>query len=117
DLGEVHGHPGLFVMDGSTLPSSTGVNPSATILAAAERSIETIIRGDGKQHWRAPEWTTMTPTPVPEDAASDFSAALKNTTSGGGVSFRERMITASNSDTRIAMHLAISTPSIDALLA
>lgn len=117
DLGEVHGHPGLFVMDGSTLPSSTGVNPSATILAAAERSIETIIRGDGKQHWQAPEWTAMTPTPVPEDAAADFSAELKNATSGGGVSFRERMISASNSDTRITMRLAISTPSIDALLA
>lgn len=58
----------------------------------------------------------MTPTPVPEDAAASFSAELKNTTSGGGISFRERMTTTSNSDTRITMRLAISTPSIDAFL-
>jgi cholesterol oxidase len=34
---EVHGHPGLFVVDGSSIPANIGVNPSLTITAMAER--------------------------------------------------------------------------------
>jgi len=34
--GEVYGHPGLHVVDGSILPTSTGPNPSLTIAAMAE---------------------------------------------------------------------------------
>jgi cholesterol oxidase len=42
--GEVHGYPDLFVLDGAILPGATGVNPSHTIAAVAERNIEAIIR-------------------------------------------------------------------------
>jgi cholesterol oxidase len=34
---EVHGHPGLFVVDASAIPVNLGVNPSLTITAMAER--------------------------------------------------------------------------------
>lgn len=43
--GRVHGHKGLYVVDGAAVPGSTAtVNPSLTITALAERNIEAIIR-------------------------------------------------------------------------
>lgn len=43
--GRVHGHPGLYVVDGALIPGSTAtVNPSLTITAIAERNIEAIVR-------------------------------------------------------------------------
>ncbi|GLZ51978.1 GMC family oxidoreductase [Actinomycetospora sp. NBRC 106378] len=35
----LHGHPGVHVIDGSTIPSNLGVNPSLTITALAERAL------------------------------------------------------------------------------
>lgn len=35
----VHGHPGLHVVDGSTVSANLGVNPSLTITAQAERAL------------------------------------------------------------------------------
>nr|WP_255440773.1 GMC family oxidoreductase [Paracoccus sp. MC1854] len=41
--GEVFGYPGLFVADGSIFPRPIGLNPSKTIAALAERSVEMML--------------------------------------------------------------------------
>jgi cholesterol oxidase len=70
--GEVHGHPGLFVLDGAALPRATGVNPSHTITAMAERNIEHLLRR-WSPGWCAPEWPAVDPDfhdPLPPTPAT-----------------------------------------------
>ncbi len=43
EFGKVHGYEGLYVLDGSIVPTSLGVNPSKTIAALAERGVEQLI--------------------------------------------------------------------------
>ena len=42
--GEVHGHPGLYVADGSVIPTSLGFHPAMTIAAVAERVAHHVAR-------------------------------------------------------------------------
>jgi cholesterol oxidase len=42
-LGEVHGYPGLFVADGSVIPTAIGFHPCMTIAAIAERIAERAV--------------------------------------------------------------------------
>lgn len=46
NYGRLHGHPGLYVMDGALIPGNVSVNPFVTITALAERNIEKIIAED-----------------------------------------------------------------------
>lgn len=41
--GEVFGHPGLFVADGSVMPGPVGANPALTIAALTDRFADTMI--------------------------------------------------------------------------
>ena len=43
DAGKVFGYEGLYVLDGSIVPTAIGVNPSKTIAALAERGVETLL--------------------------------------------------------------------------
>jgi cholesterol oxidase len=47
DRGRVHGYDGLYVLDGSIVPSALGVNPSKTIAALAERGVEGLLADRG----------------------------------------------------------------------
>ncbi|MBV9604194.1 MAG: GMC family oxidoreductase [Solirubrobacterales bacterium] len=48
DQGRVHGYEGLYVLDGSIVPTALGVNPSKTIAALAERGVEHLLRQRGR---------------------------------------------------------------------
>jgi choline dehydrogenase-like flavoprotein len=48
DRHELRGHPGIFVTDGSAVPTSLCVNPSLTIAALAERAAELLLARAGE---------------------------------------------------------------------
>ena len=47
-FGAVHDVQNLFIMDGSTFPTSSGMNPTATIMAVAARSVLHLIERRGE---------------------------------------------------------------------
>lgn len=116
---QVHGYPGLYVMDGSVIPASTGANPSATILAAAERTIERIIRDTtGDESWRAPEWGRVRCIPAPEDDAYDWMAARRRDTAGDGIVVDEAMWDRrARRSSGVGLRLRLSIPGLDAFRA
>jgi cholesterol oxidase len=60
--GQVFGYPNLYVLDGACLPSATGVNPSHTIAAVAERNVEGFIRNWTQEPvWAPPERASVRP--------------------------------------------------------
>lgn len=48
-FGEVFGHPGLYVLDGSIMPGPVGPNPSMTIAAVSDRAAEHIVEQHNKE--------------------------------------------------------------------
>jgi cholesterol oxidase len=94
--GQVHGYPGLYVLDGAILPESTGVNPSATIAAVAERNIEGFIRRTRNDPtWQTPDAAAAGQRPRLDPLAGAVSLAIGGTppplTPALGMTFRESM--------------------------
>jgi cholesterol oxidase len=71
-FGEVFGHPGLHVADGSVMPGPVGPNPSLTIAAVADRSAEAILEGrtSGRGRARAERTPAAERGPAPVAAGS-----------------------------------------------
>ena len=129
--GEVFGYPGLFVLDGATLPAATGVNPSHTIAAVAERNIEHFIRKVTKSsNWMAPERAVAVPFAEPLDsirlprggntqpprtpvAAVRFVETMRGFSSPGAVDFQENYLKGKQSGMEARFTLEISLPDHD----
>ena len=47
---QVHGYPGLYIVDGSIMPGNPGVNPSLTITALAEYAMSLVAPKPGFEH-------------------------------------------------------------------
>jgi cholesterol oxidase len=134
--GEVFGYPNLFVLDGSILPKATGVNPSHTIAAVAERNIETAIRRlKANDKWRAPDADNATPIIDPLTSITiPPGGTLPTNTPAIGIAFTETMkghvakgwtppddyVGAENagqaSNSRMEFTLTITMPDLDAFL-
>lgn len=91
--GQVYGHKNLFVLDGAILPAATGVNPSHTIAAVAERNIENVIRRrPGMEGWTAPERKLAVPIIDPVSAITIPPGGVAPTlTRSVGITFTETM--------------------------
>lgn len=72
--GRVHGCDGLYILDGSVLPAPVGVNPSATILAIAERNIERFLRRHPGSAWSDPASAASRAHAALRDDASRWAA-------------------------------------------
>jgi cholesterol oxidase len=70
DRGEVWGHPGLFVVDGSIIPGPLSVNPSMTITALSERAVQWMIHGKELDERRRVVAASPADRPVAADAAA-----------------------------------------------
>lgn len=51
--GQVHGYPGLYVIDGSIMPGNPGVNPSLTITALAEYAMSQVAEAKPRRQGTA----------------------------------------------------------------
>ena len=78
-------HDGLYVMDGSTIPSSLGANPMLTITALAERACSMILKGISKgdvKKYGLPQYPDcITPLKVSQDVHpnAQLSEVLRGT--------------------------------------
>jgi choline dehydrogenase-like flavoprotein len=70
--GKVHGVEGLFVLDGASLCTSVGVNPSATITALAERNVLRFIRSERQG---GANWPQGDPSPGARQYAEHWAAS------------------------------------------
>lgn len=70
-------HDGLYVMDGSTIPSSLGANPMLTITALAERACDMILKGVTKKSSTPRQLDTYPQGPVPLEVTDDVHGGTR----------------------------------------
>jgi cholesterol oxidase len=82
----VHGHPGLHVVDGSSVSANLGVNPSLTITAQAERAFA-LWPNAGEPDPRPPvgePYRRLAPVPPRRPAVPETAPGALRTAVAGG---------------------------------
>jgi cholesterol oxidase len=118
--GEVFGHPGLHVADGSIMPGPVGPNPSLTIAAAADRAADAILEGRTADLARASLPQSPAPPPAPPVAAADgdavavsFTEEMKGFVAFGAEDFERGHDEGERDDTHFMFHLTITADDLD----
>ncbi|GAA1988983.1 GMC family oxidoreductase [Microbacterium pumilum] len=78
--GESFGHPGLYIVDGSSVPGPVGPNPSLTIAAIANRAVEHLLEKPRRR-----------PTSRARQAEVAQDLAVADPVAGRGMEFTEKM--------------------------
>ncbi len=126
--GEVFGHPGLHVVNGSVMPGPVGPNPSLTIAAVADRAADAILEGRTAELSR-PARTPSTPPPPPPPAdptasveghrgvSIAFTEEMKGFVTFGEGDFERGHSDGKSSETRFMFHLTITADDLDRFIA
>ncbi|CAL9335381.1 GMC oxidoreductase [Streptomyces sp. enrichment culture] len=113
--GEVHGHPGLYVMDAAALPGPVGTNPALTVAALADRACTALLES------RTPHSPAARSAPAPRALATcaprdsvQFTETMKGTCTPGHGDPR----TVDNSSGRepLTVRLTVTIDDIDSFL-
>jgi cholesterol oxidase len=118
--GQVWGHPGLFVADGSVMPGPVGPNPSLTIAALADRFADAIVEsGEKGRPAREPSAAPAEPRRPRERApvAVSFTEEMKGFVAFGENDYEEGFRAGRESGTALMFHLTITADDIDAFIA
>jgi cholesterol oxidase len=120
--GEVFGHPGLHVADGSIMPGPVGPNPSLTIAAAADRAADAILAGRTADLVRAPRPRGPAPPAAPPAApaaadgdavAVSFTEEMKGFVAFGAEDFERGHDEGERDDNSFMFHLTITAANLD----
>jgi cholesterol oxidase len=113
--GQVWGHPGLYVADGSVMPGPVGANPSLTIGALADRFADAMLEG-GPGPGRSRE-AAATSAPAPKRVAVSFTEEMKGFVAFGASDFESGYKAGKESRTALMFHLTITAEDMDSFVA
>jgi len=108
-------YEGLYVMDGSVIPSCVGVNPFLTISAVSERAVH-LLAAD--RSWKITEGFNVVPKPIKENRIGVvFTETMRGWFSvGEHNSYEEGVKEGKNTDTTLSFTVTVAIDDIDKMI-